>query len=783
MSMINKLPAKEQPFKKYVRYIRSKTNFATITLYSVFVLVAFLLGGKLVSQTKILVAGEVAPHDVIAKQNLFIPDPIGTKTRNDSIIAIQPLVCDFEASHISNLKKRMQEIFSAINESDSVTLMALNDSLALDIGEELTVRGLSSLANKEVQKLSLQTIVPLVEQRLLQGVVADTNIFAQYKGGVLIRNLDNGSESTLPNALDIPDLYTLKTEVIDRLKSETQLSSLSRRVLGVLINSLISPTVFPNLEATKKRNTELVNALEPVYSQIETGELIVRQGERVTLEQQQKIQLLLKKEKNSFNFQLTVGIFLLTVLLSVGIFFSPSGRKSGTVQERDILFIATLIGFFVLIAKSVAIVSSNMVEANSFVTSNSLAYGVPVVGAAGLAALIFSTRRYFVVGLLLAFLCSMAAGGSLELFLFYFIGSMWNTWLIMRAQNRHDVVWSVIPLTLGLIAIWLSTTFISIEIRPNYMAELIAVITHGILSLLLIFALSPIVEMAFGHTTRFGLMELMSLEQPLIQELMMTAPGTYHHSVIVANMVEAGAKAIGANSLLCKVAALYHDVGKINKPEYFIENQFGGENRHDKITPSMSALVLISHVKQGIELTQKHKLGEEIIDIIAQHHGTSLIKYFYQKAVNLGENPRESDYRYPGPRPQTREAAIVMLADVVEASSRTLSDPTPSRITNHINTIVKNLFSEGQLDEAELTLKDIHKLSETFVRILTGIFHQRIEYPDKNKKVAEEKTAEKTIKQYDNIQNKTQVGSSAPLSLGDNKTEAEQHKPDRLTLH
>ena len=222
----------------------------------------------------------------------------------------------------------------------------------------------------------------------------------------------------------------------------------------------------------------------------------------------------------------------------------------------------------------------------------------------------------------------------------------------------------------------------------------------------------------------------MSLEQPLMQELMVTVPGTYHHSLVVANMVEAGAKAIGANSLLCKVAALYHDVGKLSYPEYFIENQFGGPNKHDKLAPSMSALILLSHVKKGTELAERYKLGQDIADIISQHHGTRLIRYFYQKALNQGEKPRESDFSYLGPRPQTKEAAILMLADSVEASSRTLSDPTPARIKTHIDTIIKGIFSEGQLDESELTFKDLHFLSENFQRILTGIFHQRIAYPD-----------------------------------------------------
>jgi hypothetical protein len=236
--------------------------------------------------------------------------------------------------------------------------------------------------------------------------------------------------------------------------------------------------------------------------------------------------------------------------------------------------------------------------------------------------------------------------------------------------------------------------------------------------------------MLMGYTTRFRMMELMNLEHPLLQELMMAVPGTYHHSLVVSNLVEAGAAAIGANSLLCKVGALYHDIGKISRPEYFVENQFGGPNPHDKLSPAMSALILFSHVKQGAELAEEYHLGKEITDIILQHHGTRSTMYFYNKAVQMGEHPSLQDYAYPGPRPQSRESAIVMLADSVEASSRTLVEPTPARIRAHVTKIVNAVYAEGQLDESDLTFRDLNKLIDSFVRIITGLFHQRIAYPE-----------------------------------------------------
>ena len=214
----------------------------------------------------------------------------------------------------------------------------------------------------------------------------------------------------------------------------------------------------------------------------------------------------------------------------------------------------------------------------------------------------------------------------------------------------------------------------------------------------------------------------------------MQSPGSYHHSIIVGSMVEAAAEAIGADPILSKVSAYYHDIGKMKKPLYFIENQDRGENRHDKLSPRMSTLIIIAHVKDGCDLAADYKLGSKITDIIRQHHGTSLVSYFYEKAKrdkapSMRSLP-ESHFRYPGPRPRTREAALVLLGDVVEASSRTLVDPTPARIRSLVRDRMDKVFMDGQLDECSLTLKDLNLIQDSFVRTLNGIFHHRISYYD-----------------------------------------------------
>ena len=244
----------------------------------------------------------------------------------------------------------------------------------------------------------------------------------------------------------------------------------------------------------------------------------------------------------------------------------------------------------------------------------------------------------------------------------------------------------------------------------------------------------PIIEIVFNYTTDIKLLELADLNQPLLRNLLIAAPGTYHHSILVGILAEAAAEAIHANPLLARVSAYYHDIGKMKKPLYFVENQKTGENKHDRLLPSMSSLIIISHVKDGIELARRHRLGRPIQDIISQHHGTSCITYFYQKARDLQQDDEQTvtdqDFRYPGPKPQTKEAGIVMLADAVQATSKTLTDPSPSRIQSMVQRIINNIFVDGQLDECELTLNDLHLIGESFNRILNGIFHSRIEYPD-----------------------------------------------------
>lgn len=253
---------------------------------------------------------------------------------------------------------------------------------------------------------------------------------------------------------------------------------------------------------------------------------------------------------------------------------------------------------------------------------------------------------------------------------------------------------------------------------------------NGIISAAVVIGFLPLFEYLFRVVTNISLLELSDFNNPLLKKMILEAPGTYQHSLVVANLAESATESIGANPLLARVGAYYHDIGKIPKAHYFVENQIPYRDVHKGLKPSISKMIIMKHVKEGIEMAKKFHINPRIIDFIAQHHGKSLVYYFYQRARELeSENEREEEYRYPGPRAQSKETAIVALADTIEALSRTLEEPTPARIEEMIQNVVKRKFIEGELDESDLTLKDLEKIQKSFTRILNAIFHTRINYP------------------------------------------------------
>jgi putative nucleotidyltransferase with HDIG domain len=308
---------------------------------------------------------------------------------------------------------------------------------------------------------------------------------------------------------------------------------------------------------------------------------------------------------------------------------------------------------------------------------------------------------------------------------------------VHSCSKRNDIYWAGVRTGLVNALVLAAVTFLQPpgekSVWVNLAWNMPIGFGGGMFSALVTLALIPLFETIFNYTTDVKLLELASLNHPLMKEMIVKAPGTYHHSLVVGSMCEAAAEEIGANPLLAKVMAYYHDIGKMEHAQYFIENQRQGMNPHDHISPHMSKTVLIAHVKDGAEMGYAHKLGPAIIDGILQHHGTTLISFFYNKAIEEQDESmhavQEGDFRYPGPKPQFKEAALLMLADSIEAAARSLDEPTPGRLTSLVRNIIQSKFLDGQLEECDLTLADLSIIEECYRRVILGIYHQRIDYP------------------------------------------------------
>jgi len=360
-----------------------------------------------------------------------------------------------------------------------------------------------------------------------------------------------------------------------------------------------------------------------------------------------------------------------------------------------------------------------------------IAYLIPASTGAILIAILLNDWMGMFFGAAICIFIGLLSGGGLSYAAVAFAGSSIGVYSINRYTNRSE--WSKAGLMIALVNTWLILAFGIMNNHPriSIIYGLVIGAINGFFSPILAYGSLPFLESVFKITTSVSLMELSDSRQPLLKELLLKSPGTYHHSILVGNLAEAAADEIGADPVLVRVGAYYHDIGKTKRPYFFAENQLAGANPHDKLTPPLSALILVSHVKDGLDIGRKHKLPEKVLDFISQHHGDGLMAYFYRKAMKETDDPdsvKDSDFRYPGPRPQTKETALVMLADSVEAAIRSMH-ATGDKI-EIVKRIINDKMADGQLEDSQLSLSDLKTIAEVFTKVLNGIYHTRIEYPD-----------------------------------------------------
>ncbi|MBI4682942.1 MAG: HDIG domain-containing protein [Nitrospirae bacterium] len=434
-----------------------------------------------------------------------------------------------------------------------------------------------------------------------------------------------------------------------------------------------------------------------------------------------------------FSLELITGTALIVALLLL-IMYKDFIRYRPEIKKdyKMLLLIGTLLSGNLVIGRIFYYILEGFTFWVGTVDPSLVVYAVPLATGSMLVALLIDIHTAIIFTVLTSLIAGLWLNSPLYS-IFVFVSGLTGAFGVIRCRKR-SAIWRA-GFSVSLVCVF---TALIITIFKGEILTIAPLVTassaffNGIIVVTLVSALLPLFEYLFKLTTDISLLELLDLNQPLMRELLVEAPGTYHHSIIVGNLAEAAAEAVGVNPLLARVSAYYHDIGKIKMPDYFIENQIASISKHDNLAPRMSSLILLSHVKEGVELAKKHNLPPMIIDIIQQHHGTSIQTFFYQKAKEQQDNItllREEDFRYPGPKPQTRVAALVLMADAVEAASRVLTDTSPARVSLLVERIINHCIIDGQFDNCELTLKDLREIKTHFVYLLTSMYHKRINYP------------------------------------------------------
>jgi len=706
------------------------------------ILLTFLLSPSLRLHIREYRVSDIATKEVKSTQDLLVEDEKSTQEKRAEAERSVLSIYDYDPGVLSESENRVRSAFESLAASFQKR-KGLNQNALMKREWDASIR--LPITQREWQVLEKERFNPAIGEDALKiiapilkkGIVNDKELLdPDAEKGILIRNIQTrGVRRSFP-PFTFLDLKEARAKLRDPAAS---LSPASGKETSAIVLKIAEYFLRLNLtfnkDETEAKKADAKEKVNPVFFQVKRGEVILRPGERVQEEHLLKIKALKKAQERTHLLTILVGMGLLIFLIIASLYqFATQNIRKVALSQKDLLFCSTtllgIIAFLKLFQLSTDVLGGEFFS----IPSSSYLYLFPIVTGAMLVRIVLNSEVAIVFSILASYFSAALMGNQLFYFIFTFVGSVIGAHKVARCEQRS------IPLKAGLtvgginIVMIFSYGLLSETLfKMTLLSDVMMGFLGGVLASVLVLGIAPILETLFGYTTDIKLLELANMDHPVLKDLILQAPGTYHHSIIVGSLVEAAAKSIAANPLLARVSAYYHDIGKLKKPLYFIENVGGGENKHEHLTYTMSSLILISHVKDGVEMARENRLGERIGHIILQHHGTSLISYFYQKAKEK-ENPEvesinENDFRYPGPKPQTKEAGIVMLADSVEAASRALADPTPSRIKGLVQRVTNNIFLDGQMEECELTLKDLQKIQESFNRILTAIFHQRIDYP------------------------------------------------------
>jgi hypothetical protein len=718
--------------------------------------------------------GDVAEKDIKAHRDVLVEDQMATEIKRQQAVQDVLTVYDLDTELARRLARNVDEAFGDMRAMRRPAADARGAGSAADAeipaaapaekkpdaalqGEEarkafedkLGIRvgkgGFAVLEAEGYTKRLAEAIGEILQRILDNGVVSTKEVpLKDFDKGVVLLDVHSREEKVVKDFKQFSSLEQARSLV--RSAGQPVLRDIDYALANLAVDfcqRLILPNITLNRSETELRKVRAASEIKPVLYKIKQGEMLLREGERVTDLHLLKLKALESEAKPEQFFLGVLGAAALMLALIVMTHVLFLKRVSGDWENpnKNLLLMACVFLVFQLMAQLMASFVEVLIRSSPYAISEpSAAFIVPLAAAPMIICVFLGLATALPFAVVSAVAAAVVFKNSLAMSVFFLISGSMGAYWIRNCRERK--VFVTAGAKTGLLAIPLAVA-VSVYLGHFSWTNLVWISAFAFLggmgSGVVAAGVVPLVEIAFGYTTDITLLELSNLDRPILRRLMIEAPGTYHHSVIVGSMVEAAAAEIEANPLLAKVTGYYHDIGKIRKPQYFIENQRNGKNKHDRLAPSMSSLILVSHIKEGVEMGRENKLGKVIIDGIRTHHGTSLMRYFFEKAKLLkGEEAvKEEDFRYPGPKPRTREAALVMLADVVEAASRTLENPTPARIKGLVKSLIDRILSDGQLDECELTLKDLHKIAASFNTILNGIHHHRIEYFDQRQTLDE----------------------------------------------
>ncbi|MFC5612537.1 hypothetical protein CHH83_21630 [Bacillus sp. 7586-K] len=566
------------------------------------------------------------------------------------------------------------------------------------------------------EKIPKETFLPLMS-------ASDEDV--TLAKNAVVTAVNNAMSKEIP----IVQLTEAKNQVEEELKSY----SLKKDVLQssiTLARFAIAQNYFLDLDATNQKRQQASEEVKEV--QIKQGQIIVDEGELISREVYRKLGLVgLLDDQISYKPFIGLGILVLLIITGIIYFFE---KKDNKIKNNSLLLYCFIFTITLLLMKILSLFQK--------IDYNHIGYIVPVAMGAMLVKLLLNERIAFLTSMIFAICGSIifnegvTGSFNFSVGVYYLFACLVGILFLgdhnLRSKILQAGLFVSIMNCLVLLAILLirNGSYTNVEIGTYFIMACVS----GLVASVLTIGFMPFFETGFGILSTMKLIELSNPNHPLLRKILTETPGTYHHSVMVANLSESACEAIGADGLLARVGAYYHDIGKTKRPQYFIENQMNIENPHNKLSPQLSKNIIIAHVTDGVDMLKKHKMPKEFIDIAEQHHGTSLLKYFYHQAKQTNDSIYEEEFRYPGPKPQTKEIAIISIADSVEAAVRSMSNPTPDKIEKLVRSIIADRLQDHQLDECDLTLKELDIIAKSFCESLKGIFHSRIEYPELTKK-------------------------------------------------